>query len=636
MALTALLAGLIAGPAEAADPPYFTNVTAEVGLDGVPAFRVSVGDLDGDGYPDLFVHREPDHGTGDVLDKQFLYLNEEDDDPANPTGRIFVDHTAGSGIRANRDGTGDGRHSDAAMFADVDNDGDLDVFTNVYLHRNYDLQEGTNDLLLNNGDATFSLSPSSTFHDEPNWNTPAAVFVDYDNDGNVDLYTGHWYNPDSTLTVDHLYKGDGEGGFTNVTDGSGIDQATTCVYAVAVFDWNDDGFTDLFAPPYSRSVLGSVPRHFRNNGDGTFTQVQDQTGYDQYRGLLGAVSFGTVHADFDNDGDQDFLEILTHGEGDGEGSVHTTAVANVDEVFSWDFYRVYDRGTEDPDLTHHGDHYGSWFDFDGDMLLDFTLTESGYDNPRLYLFKQNPDHTFQPVTVESGLNDVNELGLSPGYATPFDYDRDGDEDLILTTSGELRVYRNDVGNQASWLAIDLEGVGVPGYSNRSAIGAKVEVTAGGVTQTKEVHRANGHEGPQRPFTLYFGLGDATVVDSIRIRWPNDSLTVQELFDEPVNQFLEIREPCDYAADPSNLLLEKDGEDVLMTWDDPGEADWTWNVYRDTSPNPAGWGGPHEENVTDEDGSTPGIQHWDVGALGDTENYFYLVTAVNECGETDLR
>jgi hypothetical protein len=312
-------------------------------------------------------------------------------------------------------------------------------------------------------------------------------------------------------------------------------------------------------------------------------------------------------------------------------------------VFSWDWSRIVDRPSEDPCTGHDGDHFASWIDYDGDGLVDLVLTESGYadacggvPNNRVYLFRQQADHTFHADTVGSGLDDIIDPNLAPGYATPADFDRDGDEDLIMTVAGEVRVYRNDVGNQNSWLAIELEGVGAPGYSNRSAIGAKVEVTAGGVTQTQEVHAGNGHEGPQRPLTLHFGLGDATVVDSIRIRWPNASLTVQELFDEPVNQFLTIREPCDYASDPSHLRLEKDGEDVLMTWDDPGEPDWTWNVYRDTSPDPAGWGAPHEPGVTDEDPSTPGIQHRDLGAVSDLDSYFYLVTAVNECGETDLR
>jgi hypothetical protein len=619
------------GPAK----PYFTNVTSEVGLDGAPAFRIAVGDLNGDGYPDVFVHLEPTHGSGDVLDKQVLYLNEEGSTPGT---RTFVDRTAGSGIRDNRDGTADGRHSDAAIFADVDNDGDLDVFTNVYLHRSYDLAEGTNDLLLNNGDATFTLSPASTFHTEENYNTPAAVFLDYDNDSQIDLFIGTWYKPDSTLNVDHLYQGDGAGGFANVSASAGIHSITTCVYAVGAFDYDDDGDMDLVAPPYSRTVFDSYPRHWRNNGDGTFTEVAEITKYNEDRGFpLLPVSFGTMPRDFDNDGDVDFLEIMTHGVGDGAGDIHTTAVTNDGGVFSWDYFRVYDRGLEDDDMGHHGDHFASWTDFDGDGLVDFVLTESGYDNPGLYLFKQAADHTFAPDTVGSGLDEINDNGLSPGYATPLDYDLDGDEDLLIIASGTLHLYRNDVGNQSSWLAVRLEGIGAPGYSNRSAIGAKVEVTANGTTHSQTVYAGNGHEGPMRPLTLYFGLGDATVVDSVRIRWPNETNTVQELTSVGVDQFLDVREPCELPPDASQLRLERSGgNDILMSWDDPSVAGVSWNVYRELTADPSGWTDPHESGVGDEDASTPGIQHLDEdGAVG-TSPYFYLVTSVNVCGETPLR
>jgi hypothetical protein len=632
----------LAAPALAAGddptPPYFTDVTDEVGLTGVPAFRISVGDLNGDGYADVFIHLEPDHGAGDVLDKQLLYMNEPGDDPADPYSRKFVDRTAGSGIRDNRDGTGDGRHSDAAIFGDVDNDGDLDIFTSVYLHRNYGLAEGTNELLINDGTGHFHLASNSPFHLQENWNTPAAVFLDYDNDGNLDLYIGTWYKPDSTMNADRLYRGHGDGSFTDVTDTSGIGAEPTCVYAVATFDWNDDGFTDLFAPPYSRTVFTSLPRHWRNNGDGTFTQVQEQTGYDQHRGLFAQkVSFGTMPRDFDNDGDIDFFEIITHGSGDGEGEVHSTAVPNVDEVFSWDFWRVDGRAAEDPDLTHHGDHFASWFDFDGDMLVDFALTESGYSNNRLYLFRQAADNTFAPDTVDSGLNDINIDNLPPGYVTPVDYDRDGDEDLMITAGDTgMRLYRNDVGTENNWLALRLVGSGGPGGANRSAIGAKVEVTAGGVTQTQEVYAGNGHEGPMRPLTLYFGLGTATTVDTIRVRWPNATLSTKELFDVAANQFLTINEACDAPGDPTHLMLDKTPSDVLLTWDDPAEAGWTWNVYRDTDPNPANWTDPHATDVTDEDPGTEGIQYTDTGAASTSATYFYLVTAVNECGESPLR
>ncbi len=625
--------GVPSGATEVQTGPYFTNVTAAAGLTGVQAFRIAVGDLNGDGYPDIFIHLEPDHATGDVLDKQLLYMNE----PDGAGGRIFVDRTAGSGIRDNRQGTATGRHSDAAIFGDVDNDGDLDVFTNVYLHRNYTLNEGTNDLLINDGTAHFALSPASTFHTEPNWNTPTELFVDYDNDGFLDLYIGTWYNPDSTMNIDHLYRGDGTGAFTDVTAASGINAETTCVYAVSAFDWNDDGFMDLFAPPYSRTVFWSLPRHWQNNGNGTFTEVQEATNYDPYRGILGQkVSFGTMPRDYDNDGQVDFLEIMTHGEGAGATGVHTTTVRNVSGVFSWDFGNMSGRDLEDPDITHDGDHFASWFDFNGDMLVDFVVTESGYSNPRLYLFRQQADHSFVADTVNSGLWEVNEANVDPGYVTPVDYDRDGDEDLLVTMADGLRLYRNDVGTGNHWIALKLEGVGGAGYSNKSAIGARVEVVAGGVTQTQEVYAGNGHEGPMRPLTLYFGLGGSTLIDAIRVRWPNQSLTLQELTSVTVDQFLTVREPCDYASDPTGLAVDKDGADLLLSWDDPAAAGMTWNVYRDGSPDPAGWGAPTAVSVTDQDSATPGIQWRDTGEAGTADTWYYLVTAVNACGETALR
>ncbi|MDQ7007856.1 MAG: CRTAC1 family protein [Acidobacteriota bacterium] len=618
-------------------PPYFTNVTAGSGLEGVPAYRVSVGDLNGDGYPDILIHFEPNHAAGDVVDKQWLYLNEPGDDPNDPFSRKFVDHTAGSGIRDNRQGTADGRQSDAAIFADVDNDGDLDIFTNVYLHRSYDLDFGTNDLLLNDGNAHFSLAPDSPFHLEPTYNTPAAVFLDYDNDSAIDLFIGNWYKPDSTLTRDQLYKGSGDGGFSNVTVGTGIDQVNTCVYAVAAFDSNGDGLMDLFAPPYSRTVFGSIPRQYQNNGDGTFTQVQATTHYDEYRGIFGQkVSFGSMPRDYDNDGDEDFFEIMTHGEGDGATGVHSTVVTNDGGIFSWDFDRVSGRAAEDPDTTHHGDHFASWIDFDGDMLVDFILTESGYGNNRLYLFRQAADHTFSPVTVDSGLNEINIDNLPPGYVTPLDYDRDGDEDLLITCGDTgVRLYRNDVGTDNNWLAIKLVGVGAPGYANKSAIGARVAVTAGGVTQTQTVYAGNGHEGPMRPLTLHFGLGGATTVDSVRVRWPNTALVEQELTGVGINQFLTIHEPCDGATDPTGLLISKQGSDLLLEWDDPADPGVSWNVYRDGDPDPSTWGAAHAAGVGDEDPGTPGIQYTDVGAASDGARWFYLVTATNVCGETPL-
>jgi hypothetical protein len=636
--LGVLLAGLFypAGLLHALEPPYFTNVTAEVGLSGIPGFRLSIGDLDGDGYPDFALHRRSDWATGDVRNKQYLFLNVPGDNPADPYSRKFIDYTASSGIRANRQGTGDGRHSDSAVFADVDNDGDLDMFTVVYVHDNYTLATNTNELLLNDGQAHFTLAPNSPFHLEPIYNTAAAVFVEYDNDGKVDLYIGNWYW-NGALTRDQLYRGGGNGSFTNATTASGLGSATTSVYGIAAFDWNNDGFTDLFAPAYAWTVLNSVSLHWRNNGNGTFTRVEATTNYDDYRGTLsGVASFGSMPRDFDNDGDTDFLEILTHGQGDGPGEVHSTAVANVGGVFSWDFYRVDGRAAEDPDSTHHGDHYICWFDFDNDTLVDFALTESGYNNNRLYLFKQAADHTFHPVTVDSGLDPINEANLPPHNVLAMDYDLDGDEDLLVgfanNTDG-IQLWRNDVGTDNNWIVLTLEGGGGTGQSNRSAIGARVELAAGGTTQTREVDAGSGHHGPQVPLSLGFGLGQASVVDTVTVRWPNQERTSVSYVDLPVNRFLRIREACSPAGDPTNLKLGKDADDVVLHWDAPAELVWDWNVYRDGSRDPGLWGLPHASHVTDEDLSTSAIQYRDAGAVGSAASYYYLVTAVNDCGET---
>ena len=92
--------------------------------------------------------------------------------------------------------------------------------------------------------------------------------------------------------------------------------------------------------------------------------------------------------------------------------------------------------------------------------------------------------------------------------------------------------------------------------------------------------------------------------------------------------------CPLASDPENLIMDKDGADLLLAWDDPGPA-LTWNIYREMTPDPSGWGGPQAPFVDDEDPVEEGIQFRDVGALGAGSPLFYLVTANNPCGESPL-
>lgn len=618
--------------------PYFTNVTAAAQLAGAIGFRSAVADINGDGYPDLLLHRQCFYETGDVQNKQYVYLNVACDGSSDPFCRKYVDFTAASGVRATRQGAPSGHFSDGVVLADVDNDGDLDAFFFVYVHQSYTLNQGKNDLMLNDGQGHFSYAANSTFHTEPIYNTTDGVWLDYNNDGAIDLAISNYYF-NGLPTTEQLYRGLGNGGFTNVTTAAGISARTSVAYALSAFDWNNDGFTDLFVPLYDYLNPALTCLHWRNNGNGTFTQVQDSSHYNDHCGIAKSslvASFGSMPSDYDNDGSIDFAEIYVHG-GTARGKF-SGPVRNVGGVFSWDFSRVKNRGSEDTDVTHDGDHQLSWLDYDGDMLLDYVVDECFYGtNNQIFLFKQDPDHTFRPVTTESGLAAINQLNKAVYDVIPLDYDRDGDSDLLVAFADDtfgVQLWRNDVGNVNNWTSITLAGAGTSGHANRAGIGARIEITAGGVTQTREVDAGPGQHAPQAPLTETVGLGSATLIDKIRVRWPSTPLSWTEWKYVPVNTFLTIREVCTPPGDPTRLTITKHGPDLRLSWDDPAIAGLSWKVYRDTQPNRALWGAPRSVGVTDADSGTAGIQHVDVGAASGNTSLYYLVTAFSpSCGES---
>ena len=509
--------------------PYYTNVTAQVpGLSGLNGFHVTSADVNGDGFPDLLVYAPGDTGAS-FTDYRLLL---------NRNGKSFEDVTTNSGIRASRRGTSD-RRSSFGVFADVDNDGDLDFFSGIYGHRMDAYQDNgdRNDLLLNDGLGHFTLASTSTFHLEKVWNSSGATFLDYDNDGNLDLFVGNWYDETHTQGMgDQLYHGLGNGAFTNVTQPMGmVTPGARPHYGVSASDINNDGKMDLVASTYCYE--NSI--HWENRGNsfvsvGATSHLGDQVGPD-----YATCSWGEIPMDFDNDGDIDFFQLLVHG---GDGGPRTgLLVNNGQNVFTAKPFGAAIR-VSDTSQYHDGDHHVAWTDIDNDGLIDLVMTESVYGTNLVYVFAQKADHTFTEVTATSGLANVGTTDKQPHNVIPFDFDRDGDEDLLVgfNSATPIELWRNDIGNKSNkWIGVKLAGLGSPAGSNRSGLGAKVTVFAGTQKFTREVGYSNGNFAPQHPNELLIGTG-ATRATKVRVEWRNASRSTID-YDVAANGYVTLAE-----------------------------------------------------------------------------------------------
>lgn len=553
-----LSAGLFA---QAGRPAHFVNVSAKMNPSELQASRIASADVNNDGFPDLLIHQRVDYGQeGANAYALHLLLNKAVNKPEAEnrkqrnaknrkrkpdSARAFVDGTLESGLLERRQGGDEARRSSFGVFGDVNNDGNLDLFTGIYAYilDTYPDNGDRNDLYLGDGRGGFSPAVFSPFHQEPICNTSSAAFLDYDRDGHLDLFTGNFFASGfpsvSDFFPDGLYEGSGDGGFENVTVSSGLadfePNQVKGTFAVSVSDWDNDGNPDLFSSVYCRDH--SV--QWQNDGESNFTQVQSVTGYGQYIGVETLCSsfycqrtcgWGSVARDYDNDGDIDFFEVVLHGGEDiPDGPPHLEEIRSgilQNEAGVFELYPFFsDLRTDDPQPFHDGDVFAAWLDFDNDGLSDLVTSEAGYNNNRLYLYRQLRDHSFRLITPETALAEINTADLRVVAALPVDYDADGDEDLIVAIHGApFQVWENRSSPQNRWITIELVGAGAAGKSNRNAIGARVEIETRGKTITREVYAGNGHFGPQLPLRINVGVGKAKRITELRILWPNAQLT----------------------------------------------------------------------------------------------------------------
>jgi hypothetical protein len=562
--------------------------TSQVGLEGKTAFCLYVADINNDWYPDLVM---VDGGWGPTVQNTLrVYLNVQETSSGNGTRRVFVDVTDASGVNAKPGTTDASRGTLAVVLGDVNNDGNVDLIRGNYYHRlsDYVDQGDRCEVLLGDGQGHFRLVADNGLHALGLVNVMGFSLLDYDKDGNLDLFIAPWFKDYEMNVWDHGYlmRGKGDGTFSDVSVQAGITKLEP-MYGSSVVDWNNDGWPDIATAPYCRTN-GQL---LKNNGDGTFSDVASLVGYNaRYMPGDGGQTmcmWGNVPEDYDNDGDIDFFFNLVHG-GANANEGRSTVVLN--SGASGGYQLTPDRSlTERKWLqsTHLGDYDASWLDVDNDGLMDLVMTQGSYDPPRdrLYVFRQDAAHVLRDVTMELGLTGTAQRDVHRVEAV--DYDLDGDEDILHCRVGvprNLQFLQNDIGQSSNWTGVRLHApVGV----NGSSIGARVYIWSGGVQRMREVYAGRGNGGGQQPFSLLFGLGNDSRVDSLKVVWPDRRGTVTSILNPPVNEYLEVtvnglkvaeKDPAYGGGEDPVILYPNPADDYLLIHWKGASGDVVLEVY----------------------------------------------------------
>lgn len=599
--ILAALAGVLGSATlRAQDTTWFSDITAKSNLNGVKGGQLSALDINNDGYADLLLQNLSYDRSG----KTRILLNRQDPASSDPKDRIFVDVTDSTGVYANPDPNAHGRIADVWAMADVNNDGFPDIVTGLFYYYVATFQDSGDraEVLLNDGTGRFRLVQNNGMHELGKFPCTGFCFLDYDMDGKLDIYV-------TVFSADHqnniwipgfLMKGNGDGTFRDVTEESGIDMVAEPNYGATITDWNNDGWPDILTCPYCRTN-GTL---WKNNGDGTFTDATEESGYTGKNDMTGNVDPGlgarelcqweSLPADFDNDGDMDIAQMLVHGgldKNEGHSPLTINAGPEGDFHLDWD-EKKFDRPLlpviktwrdtlksstggdsiityRTPSSTGHlGDQAGAWLDMDNDMLQDIIISTTGYDpaNDRAYVEHQNADHSFTDIAKKTGLS----TWVRPAYSSrPFDFDHDGDDDFAIVfaplvqyvppadkeRANQVLMVRNNIGNKNNHVTVRLVA---PAGVNRNCIGARIYVYSGGVRQMRDIQSGVGRWGMVQPFELLFGLAQNAKIDSIVVRWPMKGFPTTTVMNPPINGTVVIEKAgaatvADAASSESRML-----------------------------------------------------------------------------------
>lgn len=393
------------------------------------------------------------------------------------------------GIVAGVNDDGDGS---AAAWADYDNDGDLDLYVTNF---------GQPNRLFRNENDHFVEVGKLTGVDD-NGDSYGAAWADYDSDGDPDLYVVNF-------GANRFYRND-NGRFVERADSLGLSDASSGIQP-AWGDYDNDGDPDLF-------LANSGPNRLFRNDDSLFTSVENI-----FNPRDNGPSFGAAWGDYDNDGDLD-LYVSYFGE---ENRLYRNNGAFIDVAKS--------LGIDDPSRSRGA----VWADFDNDGNLDLFVTNSGQPNR---LFRREGE-TFTEIGQKLG---VNADGDSRGIALS-DYDNDGGLDFyVAIQNGPDRLYHNQEFN-GNWLTIHPKG----SESSFDAIGTRIQIIYGeGQRAIREITGGSSFLS-QNALTATFGVGNADLIDTLKIRWPSG--IIQRILNQKVNLTLEISEAR--PLPPTRINLE---------------------------------------------------------------------------------